>query len=150
VEAPATTPPRAARRALLVEDNRVNQEVGRAMLRALGFDTEISPDGRAGVEAAFSRDYDIILMDCQMPEMDGFEATAEIRAREQAARSHGSPTRRTIIALTANAMQGDRERCLEAGMDDYLAKPFRKDQLERVLAKWAEDAHALERETAAA
>jgi signal transduction histidine kinase/CheY-like chemotaxis protein len=150
VEAPATTPPRAARRALLVEDNRVNQEVGRAMLRALGFDTEISPDGRAGVEAAFSRDYDIILMDCQMPEMDGFEATAEIRAREQAARSYGSPTRRTIIALTANAMQGDRERCLEAGMDDYLAKPFRKDQLERVLAKWAEDAHALERETAAA
>ena len=150
VEAPAKTASCAARRALLVEDNRVNQEVGRAMLRALGFDTDISPDGRAGVEAAFGRNYDIILMDCQMPEMDGFEATAAIREREKAACAQGSPTRRTIIALTANAMQGDRERCLEAGMDDYLAKPFRKDQLERMLAKWTQAAYAPERETAAA
>jgi signal transduction histidine kinase/CheY-like chemotaxis protein len=146
-----------SRRALLVEDNRVNQEVGKAMLRALGFDADISPDGRAGVEAAFIRPYDIVLMDCQMPEMDGYQATAAIREREMeiAAQLRGSgsaPRRMPIIALTANAMKGDRERCLEAGMDDYLAKPFRKEQLEQMLARWvsASDQPATELEPAAA
>jgi len=129
------------RRVLLVEDNRVNQEVGKAMLRALGFETDVMPDGRAGLEAALGRRYDIVLMDCQMPEMDGYQATAAIRAREGELAAQGrdgasAPPRMTIIALTANAMKGDRERCIEAGMDDYLAKPFRKDQLEQVLARW--------------
>jgi len=155
----AATPGAAGRlrRALLVEDNRVNQEVGKAMLRALGFDADISPDGRAGVEAAFSRHYDIVLMDCQMPEMDGYQATAAIREREMgiAAQLRGSgsaPRRMPIIALTANAMKGDRERCLEAGMDDYLAKPFRKEQLEQILARWVSgsDQPATEPEPAAA
>jgi signal transduction histidine kinase/FixJ family two-component response regulator len=145
------------RRALLVEDNRVNQEVGKAMLRALGFDADISPDGRAGVEAAFSRHYDIVLMDCQMPEMDGYQATAAIREREMeiAAQLRGSgsiPRRMPVIALTANAMKGDRERCLSAGMDDYLAKPFRKEQLEQILARWVSgsDQPETELESAAA
>jgi CheY-like chemotaxis protein len=77
-------------------------------------------------------------MDCQMPEMDGFQATAAIRAHESASQETGSPAsaRLPIIALTANAMKGDRERCLAAGMDDYLPKPFRKDELEAVLTKW--------------
>ncbi|MGZ8229201.1 MAG: ATP-binding protein [Burkholderiales bacterium] len=128
-------------RVLLVEDNKVNQEVGKAMLRRLGFEVDVSPDGKAGVDSAFTRRYDIVLMDCQMPEMDGYEATAAIRARERqeaAAPEQSAPgaTRIPIIALTANAMDGDRERCLAAGMDDYLAKPFRKEQLEAIIERW--------------
>ena len=128
----------AARRVLLVEDNRVNQEVARAMLDKLGFEVDVADDGRAGMEAAFSRRYDVVLMDCQMPEMDGFQATAAIRAHELDTETwEGAMPRRTpIIALTANAMKGDRERCLAVGMDDYLAKPFRTEQLEAVLSRW--------------
>jgi len=122
---------------LLVEDNRVNQEVAKAMLRRLGYGVDIADDGRSGVEAALSGRYALVLMDCQMPEMDGFQATAAIRAREIEIATRGSPTPRLpIVALTANALKGDRERCLEAGMDDYLAKPFRKDDLARTLATW--------------
>jgi signal transduction histidine kinase/ActR/RegA family two-component response regulator len=128
----------AARRVLLVEDNIVNQEVARAMLDKLGFEVDVAADGRAGIEAAFSRSYDVVLMDCQMPNMDGFQATAAIRAHELDPEAWmGSMPRRTpIIALTANAMKGDRERCLAVGMDDYLAKPFRTEQLEAVLRRW--------------
>ncbi|MGZ8228538.1 MAG: ATP-binding protein [Burkholderiales bacterium] len=126
------------RRVLLVEDNRINQEVAKAMLRGLGFAVDVTGDGRGGVEAALSGRYALVLMDCQMPEMDGFQATAAIRAHESAPQETGSPAsaRLPIIALTANAMKGDRERCLAAGMDDYLPKPFRKDELEAVLTKW--------------
>ena len=129
----------ASRRALLVEDNRVNQEIGKAMLSKLGYHVDLAADGRAGVEAALSRHYDVVLMDCQMPEMDGYQATAAIRAHEldTEGRAPSSLARRTpIIALTANAMKGDRERCLAVGMDDYLAKPFRLEQLEQVLSRW--------------
>jgi signal transduction histidine kinase/CheY-like chemotaxis protein len=130
----------AARRnvhVLLVEDNCVNQEVAKAMLRHLGYNVDVMPDGRSGVEAALSGRYALVLMDCQMPEMDGFQATAAIREAEGARAKQGSPTARLpIVALTANALKGDRERCLAAGMDDYLAKPFRKDELERMLATW--------------
>ena len=127
------------RRVLLVEDNRVNQEVGKAMLRTLGYEVDVRADGRAGLEAAFERRYDVVLMDCQMPEMDGYTATAAIRAREaDAGTGENKPPRMPIIALTANAMKGDRERCLAAGMDDYLAKPFRKEQLKEVLTRWIE------------
>jgi signal transduction histidine kinase/CheY-like chemotaxis protein len=131
-----------AARVLLVEDNRVNQEVCKAILRKLGCEVDVAGDGRAGVDAAFGARYDLVLMDCQMPEMDGFDASRAIRTREAEldAELHASglpPRRLPIIALTANAMQGDRERCLNAGMDDYLAKPFKKDQLAAMLEKWS-------------
>ena len=129
----------AAPRVLLVEDNLVNQEVGKAMLRKLGYQVDVAEDGMAGVKAAFERHYDVVLMDCQMPNMDGFEATGQIRAREAELKkdaSNDSARRIPIIALTANAMKGDRERCLAAGMDDYLAKPFNKEQLAAVLERW--------------
>ncbi|HTP97272.1 MAG TPA: PAS domain S-box protein [Burkholderiales bacterium] len=121
-------------RVLLVEDNSVNQEICTAMLRAIGCETDVVDDGHAGVEAAFERHYDAVLMDCQMPGMDGFEATAAIRARE--AQLGAGRHRVPIIALTANAMAGDRERCLAAGMDDYVAKPFKKEQLRAALQRW--------------
>jgi CheY-like chemotaxis protein len=126
---------------LLAEDNRVNQEVCKAMLIKLGCQADIAPNGRVAVERAAAQRYDIVLMDCQMPEVDGFEAAAAIRARERDA-EHADPAaasrgRLPIIALTANAMPGDRERCLAAGMDDYLTKPFNKDQLEAAIVRWA-------------
>jgi signal transduction histidine kinase/CheY-like chemotaxis protein len=124
-------------RLLLVEDNRVNQEVAKAMLHHLGYGVDVVGDGRAGVEAAMTGRYALILMDCQMPEMDGFQATAAIRAEEGALVKQEAPAARLpIVALTANALKGDRERCLDAGMDDYIAKPFRKDDLEHMLKSW--------------
>ncbi|HEY8494094.1 MAG TPA: response regulator, partial [Myxococcota bacterium] len=120
-------------RVLLVEDNAVNAEICTAMLASLGCTVDAAVNGAEAVEMAAARRYDLVLMDCQMPVMDGFEATRTIRAREEV-----SPTqhRVPIIALTANAMQGDRDRCLAAGMDDYLAKPFKRQQLEAVLAQY--------------
>ncbi len=118
-------------RVLLAEDNRVNQDVATAMLRSLGFETEIANDGEEALVLAASRRFDVVLMDCQMPNLDGFQATAAIRRRD------ASGARRVpVIALTANAMEGDRERCLAAGMDDYLPKPYSRAQLEQVLARW--------------
>ena len=132
VIAPQATVRAAAGHVLLVEDNLVNQDIGAAMLDALGVSVAIANNGIEAV-AMFGRDdYDLILMDCQMPEMDGFAATAEIRSREAATGAARIP----IIALTANAMQGDRERCLAAGMDDYLAKPFSKPQLAAMMERW--------------
>ncbi len=136
-----TQPAPLAAQVLVAEDNLVNQEICIAMLGALGCEFEVAGDGRAAVEAMFSRAYDVVLMDCQMPGMDGFEATVAIRAREAELNADlvriGLPPRRTpIIALTANAMDGDRERCLAAGMDDYLAKPFKNEQLDAVLRRW--------------
>jgi signal transduction histidine kinase/FixJ family two-component response regulator len=139
---PASPSPAAANphgvRVLLVEDNRVNQEVAKAMLHVLGYGVDVCGDGLAGVEAALSGRYALVLMDCQMPEMDGFQATAAIRAGEAARGGSDAPSHASlpIIALTANAMEGVRERCLAAGMDDYLPKPFRKEQLDRVLRTW--------------
>ncbi len=118
-------------RVLLAEDNPVNQMVAVSILRQLGFAVDCAENGVQAVSSAADGCYAAVLMDCQMPEMDGYEATAAIRRAERAAgRTKGIP----IIALTANAIQGDRERCVAAGMDDYIAKPFRKEQLERVLA----------------
>jgi CheY-like chemotaxis protein/HPt (histidine-containing phosphotransfer) domain-containing protein len=121
---------------LLVEDNSVNQEICAQMLVVLGCDVEVVSDGRAGYEAAFSRSYDLVLMDCQMPVMDGFESAAAIREREAADAKEGPARRIPVIALTANAMNGDRERCIKAGMDDYLSKPFKKEALRAVLERW--------------
>jgi signal transduction histidine kinase/CheY-like chemotaxis protein/HPt (histidine-containing phosphotransfer) domain-containing protein len=105
---------------LLVEDNEVNQEVARAMLEGAGHRVEVAGDGSEAVQQCLPGRFDCVLMDCQMPVMDGLEATRRIRARERASGSARMP----IVALTANAMAGDRERCLAAGMDDFLAKPF--------------------------
>jgi signal transduction histidine kinase/CheY-like chemotaxis protein len=141
----AASKPAAPARVLLVEDNRVNQEVGKAMLRKLGCVVDVAEDGRVGLDAVSAKHYDIVMMDCQMPNMDGFEATAAIRSREARLQAAGGPSaarRVPIVALTANAMKGDRERCLEAGMDDYLAKPFSKEQLEAVLSRWLKDGGA--------
>ncbi len=137
----AATPPRQAPmpvgqiphgRALLVEDNPVNREVSTGMLELLGYHVTVAEDGQQGVAASAIEAFDLILMDCQMPVMDGFTATARIRDREQ--RTHAA--RIPIIALTANAMDGDRERCLNAGMDDYLSKPFSQQALAEVLSRW--------------
>ena len=118
---------------LLVEDNLVNQEVGLAMLETLGCKARCAADGKAALEALARDAYDVVLMDCHMPEMDGFEATACFRQREQAS---DAQRRTPIIALTANALPGDRERCLEAGMDDYMSKPFTQQQLAEKLQQW--------------
>jgi signal transduction histidine kinase/CheY-like chemotaxis protein len=118
-EAPA--PPAGASLAVLVvEDNDINQEVARAMLEAAGHRVEVAGDGAEALKKHTEGRYDCVLMDCQMPGMDGYEATRRIRARE----AQNGAGRVPIIALTANAMSGDRERCLAAGMDDFLAKPF--------------------------
>jgi len=117
-------------RLLLTEDNAVNQKVAVAMLRKLGFQADLANNGLEAIEMVRAGDYDLVLMDCQMPEMDGFQATRAIREGEDGTR------RLPILAMTANAMQGDRERCLEAGMDDYIAKPITIVDLRTALHRW--------------
>ncbi len=112
-------------RILLAEDNPVNQEVARYMLEGFGCTVDIAGNGLEAIQAVEKNSYDLVLMDCMMPEMDGYTATAEIRKRQ----SSGLLPYFPIIALTANAIEGDREKCLMAGMDDYLAKPFNVDDL---------------------
>ena len=125
--------PFVGRRLLLAEDNQVNQRVAKTMLTNMGCEVDVASNGAEATEA-WSRDYyDLILMDCQMPEVDGYEATRTIREME----SDGRGSRHiTIVALTAHAMEGDRKLCLDAGMDDYLTKPFSMNGLQRILAKW--------------
>jgi len=117
---------------LLAEDDPVNQEVACSMLEILGYRVQVVANGRDAVDALAHTTYDLVLMDCGMPEMDGLEATRAIRAREAA---HGQAPL-PIIALTAHAMIGYRAQCLSAGMDDYLSKPFTPEQLHLVLARW--------------
>jgi PAS domain S-box-containing protein len=118
-------------RILLAEDNTVNQKIALRLLEKSGLTADLARNGREAVEAAQKASYDLILMDCQMPEMDGFEATMEIRKLEQATSKH-TP----IVALTANAMAGDRERCLDCGMDDYVSKPFDVKALQGLITRW--------------
>ncbi|MCC6242466.1 MAG: response regulator [Gemmatimonadaceae bacterium] len=118
-----------AARVLVVEDHDVNRQVASAMLMRMGCTVLLAESGETGAQLALREPVDLILMDCQMPLVDGYEATRRIRASERGART-------PIIALTANALQGDRERCLAAGMDDYLAKPFSRAALHEVLLRW--------------
>jgi signal transduction histidine kinase/ActR/RegA family two-component response regulator len=126
-------------RLLLVEDNHINQKVALAMLKNLGYHADVARNGREAVEAVTSRHYDLVFMDCLMPEVDGFEATRLLRARD------GDCARVPIIAMTANAFAEDRDACLAAGMTDYLSKPVREADLQSKLQRWLPAA----RETAA-
>jgi CheY-like chemotaxis protein/HPt (histidine-containing phosphotransfer) domain-containing protein len=116
---------------LVAEDSPMNQRVALGMLERLGYEGILVANGLEAVEAVQHQRFAAILMDCQMPEMDGFAATAEIRRQEPVGQHL------PIIAMTANAMKGDRERCLEAGMDDYISKPVRFEDLQMALQRWA-------------
>ena len=129
---PCLDGPAAGVRILLAEDNAVNQMVLLAMLRRLGFTADPVLNGEEAVRALQSVDYDLVLMDCEMPELDGYEASRRIRNAATGVRNCRVP----IVAVTANAMPGDRDRCLRSGMDDYLSKPIDPDELSLVLSKW--------------
>jgi len=117
-------------RILMAEDNVINQRVGKLILQRAGFDIDLVADGNEALEAHRRHPYDVILMDCQMPIMDGFEASRSIRQLEI--------PQPVIIAVTANALVGEREKCLSAGMNDYLSKPFQADQLVSLVKKWGD------------
>jgi CheY-like chemotaxis protein/HPt (histidine-containing phosphotransfer) domain-containing protein len=119
---------------LFVDDNRVNQHVGKEMLLRLGLDCEIAINGEEAFNARKTGNFDLILMDCQMPVLDGFEASRLIREYEDEADLESIK----IVALTANAMEGDREKCLNAGMNDYLTKPYSIESLYKILSNWLE------------
>lgn len=127
----AMKPSIASTSILLAEDNRANQILAVMLINKLGYQVEVANNGREAVDAQRLDSYDLILMDCQMPDMDGFEAARQIREEET-----GSTRRVPIIAMTANAMQGDREKCLAAGMDDYITKPINPKQLKQILEQW--------------
>ena len=120
-------------RLLLVEDNPVNLAVGEKLLSVLGYACDIAVNGQIALEKMATGQYNLVLMDCQMPVLDGYSATREWRDRETLRKS---PQRLPIVAMTANAMAGDRQRCLDAGMDDYLSKPVSREQLENCLQRW--------------
>jgi len=123
---------RAGCRLLVVEDNPTNQEVAMGILETLGYRADLVADGRSALETLAQTDYDLVLMDCQLPDLDGYEATRLIRLATGPVRNHQVP----VIAMTAHAMAGDREKCLASGMDDYLTKPFQPAVLDELLEKW--------------
>ena len=118
---------------LLVEDVEINQMVAVELISGMGHSVDVADNGRLAVEALAARDYDLVLMDCQMPEMDGYTATRIIRAPDSSVRDHAIP----VIAMTAHAMSGDRDKCFASGMDDYIPKPVQVDDLAAMLDKWA-------------
>jgi CheY-like chemotaxis protein len=120
-------------RILLAEDNPVNQKVALKILEKLGYRADVASDGIEALEALRTKPYDLVLMDVQIPGMDGLEVTRRVRSSESGATDPRVP----IIALTAHAMEGDRKTCLDAGMDDYLVKPIKPGDLSDVLARWA-------------
>lgn len=130
--------PQAAHRGhlLLVEDNEINQMVAQGMLTRLGYSTDIAADGVQALRMTEEHSYQAVLMDCHMPRMDGYSATRELRRRE---RDHGRHL--PVIAMTASALAEDRERCLAAGMDDYVSKPVSAEELEQGLARWVRPTH---------
>jgi CheY-like chemotaxis protein len=120
------------KRVLLVEDNFINQKVASSMMERLEVSVDTAMSGQEAIEKFDSGHYDLIFMDCQMPGMDGFETTLAIRAQEQEKRL----SKTVIVALTANAMEGDRKRCLDSGMDDYISKPISLYGISQVLDRW--------------
>lgn len=118
-------------RVLVADDNTINQQIAVKMLEKIGVYADVVGNGLEALKALAERPYDLVLMDCQMPEMDGYEATRQIRTSGQTASSHIP-----IIAMTANAMKGDAEKCIEAGMNDYLTKPMTLEKLEERVAHW--------------
>jgi len=133
----------AAASILLVEDDPLGQKVGKAMLTHFGCRVDVAANGREAVDALSRQRYDMVFMDCQMPEMDGYEATGVIREREARKRESGDGAARIpIVALTGHAADTDRERCLRAGMDDYLSKPFSVAAVRTLLDRWLPDRRA--------
>lgn len=127
---------------LLAEDNPVNEAVALVMLKPLGCRVEVARNGREAVELASKKPFDLILMDCQMPEMDGYQATQCLREKNIQSRDNGNGQKGIpIVALTAHATAGDRQKCLDAGMDDYLSKPFKQEELCAVLMRWLPEAN---------
>ena len=124
--------PQFQARVLVVEDNATNQLVAKGMLAKFGVHADVAADGREALSALEKLTYDLVFMDCQMPVMDGYQATVQIRDPQSKVTDHAIP----IIAMTANAMQGDRDLCIEAGMDDYLAKPVDPAKLRGALERW--------------
>jgi len=118
--------------ALIVEDNAVNQFVAQTQLEDFGLKIEVAENGKEALSMLNKIDFDIVFMDCQMPVMDGFEAAREIRNPTSDVLNHDVP----IVAITANAMQGDREKCVAAGMGDYISKPVSSEEIQRVLVRW--------------
>ncbi len=126
----------ALRQVLIVDDNSINQQVTNAMVEELGFATEVAENGEEALRAMDSRNFDLVLMDCHMPVLNGYDATREIRRREE---DSAAAKRTPVIAITADLMQSNRHRCLSAGMDDYVTKPFTEQQLRAVLERWLSD-----------
>ncbi len=127
---------------LLCEDNAINQKVAARILRQLGYTCDLAANGREGLEALDRRHYDLVFMDLMMPEMDGLAATRAIRERQNDAAAHPNYSSRIlIVAMTAHALQSDRERCIAAGMDDYLAKPIRPADVRGMIERWAPQIH---------
>jgi two-component system, sensor histidine kinase and response regulator len=130
---------------LLVEDNLVNQQVGREMLTSLGYDVVVAGDGSEALDLMQGRRFSAVLMDCQMPLMDGYEATRALRQRERRSpRGSAAGARQLVIALTAHASKLDRDACLASGMDDYLTKPYTQDQLSNILTRWLSGGPAID------
>ncbi|HTN50633.1 MAG TPA: response regulator, partial [Burkholderiaceae bacterium] len=139
--APLVVAPGRRARVLIVEDNLVNQEVARAMLTELGCSIRVACDGREALATLRDDVFDLVFMDCQMPEMDGFEAVR--RFRSAAAHGYATAPDVPIVALTANALAGDADRCLQAGFSDYLAKPVRREELDAALLRWVREPAAV-------
>ncbi|HTR40135.1 MAG TPA: response regulator [Pseudomonadales bacterium] len=139
IVAPKPQPPQAVSTSLeilLCDDNSINQKVAMRILQQLGYKPDVAGNGREALEAMDKKRYDLIFMDVMMPEMNGLEATGEIRVRQKSGTSENYKSKIIIIAMTAQAMQGDREKCIAAGMDDYLAKPIRPGDVRNMIAKW--------------